>query len=302
MTRAAIFIKRIALLWCALATLTVAFDSAAASATATVQKQNAQAHALLEKALAFYRLKGDDAFAAFTRQSEFTEGDHYVFVVDNRNVLLASGGSSAVLIGRNVSSVLSADVVQAFKAAFATGQAGAAQPNPAQSEPVQALESVGHSTGNGKFEHRQVIFQRVGERIVAVTETLPRASAEQARALLEKAATALQQDEKGTLAAINNLQGGFLEDTLYVFVVDLNTSRYVAHGFSPRLVHVDFRGLKAPDSKPVGVPMLAQARKPGVSEYAYRWRNPVTEKIDTKHAFLRKAGHFMVAVSYYGAR
>jgi len=31
----------------------------------------------------------------------------------------------------------------------------------------------------------------------------------------------------------------------------------------------------------------------------YRWRNPVTGKIEHKHAYMRKVGEFLVAVGYY---
>ncbi|MBU5224227.1 hypothetical protein KQH89_17370, partial [Vibrio cholerae] len=80
---------------------------------------------------------------------------------------------------------------------------------------------------DGKVEHKHVFYQRVGERILAVGYYLPRATPEQARALRNKAVEALVKDESGTLKAINSLQGGFLQDDLYVFVVDLNTRRYV---------------------------------------------------------------------------
>jgi hypothetical protein len=48
--------------------------------------------ALLEKALAYYHDNGDKAFAAFSRQGEFVDKDRYVFVVDTKGVMLASGG------------------------------------------------------------------------------------------------------------------------------------------------------------------------------------------------------------------
>lgn len=34
-------------------------------------------------------------------------------------------------------------------------------------------------------------------------------------------------------------------------------------------------------------------------EYEYRWKNPVTGKIEDKHAYLRKVGHWLIAVGYY---
>jgi signal transduction histidine kinase len=144
-----------------------------------------------------------------------------------------------------------------------------------------------------------VFYQRVGERILAVGYYLPRATPEQARALRDKAVKALVKDQAGTLKAINSLQGGFLQDDLYVFVVDLDTQRYVAHGTNLRLINTDFSKIKDPDGKPVGEPILKLMAEQDQGEYKYRWKNPVTGKVEHKHAFLRKTGHFMVAVGYY---
>ena len=72
---------------------------------AATQEEDAHAaKALLTKALAYYQSNGDKAFAAFSRQGEFVDHDRYVFVVDTQGVLLASGGPSSALIGRDVSS------------------------------------------------------------------------------------------------------------------------------------------------------------------------------------------------------
>jgi len=128
---------------------------------------------------------------------------------------------------------------------------------------------------------------------------LPRASAEQAKALLERTATALSSDQPGTLKAINALQGGFLEDDLYVFVVDLDSGRYLAHGTNLRLLNTDFSKVKDPQGKPVGEPMLALMARQDQGEYDYRWKNPVTGKIEDKHAYLRRVGQYLVAVGYY---
>jgi cytochrome c len=117
--------------------------------------------------------------------------------------------------------------------------------------------------------------------------------------LLDKAATDLTKDEKGTLTAINSLKGGYLQDDLYVFVVDLNNQRYVAHGTNLRLINTDFGKVNDPEGKPVGEPILAMMGKQDPGEYEYRWKNPVTGKVEDKHAYLKKVGHFLVAVGYY---
>ncbi|AZF14975.1 cache domain-containing protein [Pseudomonas sp. R3-18-08] len=257
---------------------------------ATAQDAEAQAaKALLEKALAYYQSNGDKALAAFSRQGEFIDQDRYVFVVDTKGVLLASGGPSSALIGRDVSEVLGPDLQASFKQAISAPEG----------QGIQQADYRWQNWNDGKVEHKHVFYQRVGERILAVGYYLPRATPEQARALRNKAVNALVKDEAGTLKAINSLQGGFLQDDLYVFVVDLDTRRYVAHGTNLRLINTDFAKVKDPDGKPVGEPILQLMTEQDQGEYKYRWKNPVTGKVENKHAYVRKAGHFMVAVGYY---
>ena len=257
---------------------------------AIAQEQDAQAaKALLEKALAYYHDNGDKAFAAFSRQGEFVDKDRYVFVVDTKGVLLASGGPSSALIGRDVSKVLGPDLRQSFKEALKIPEGNG----------IQQAEYRWQNWNDGKVERKHVFYQRIGQRILAVGYYLPRATPEQAKALRDKAVKDLEKNEAGTLKAINALQGGFLQDDLYVFVVDLDTGRYVAHGTDLRLINTDFAKVKDPDGKPVGEPILALMKEQGQGEYEYRWKNPVTGKVEDKHAYLRKSGHFLVAVGYY---
>ncbi|MBA1429439.1 cache domain-containing protein [Pseudomonas fluorescens] len=256
----------------------------------TANDADAQAaKALLEKALVYYQNNGDKAFAAFSRQGEFIDQDRYVFVVDTKGVLLASGGPSSALIGRDVSTVLGPDLQASFKHAI----------NAPEGQGIQQADYRWQNWNDGKVEHKHVFYQRVGERILAVGYYLPRATPEQARALRNKAVNALVKDEAGTLKAINSLGGGFLQDDLYVFVVDLETRRYVAHGTDLRLINTDFAKVKDPDGRPVGEPILALMDEQDQGEYKYRWKNPVTGKVENKHAYVRKAGHWMVAVGYY---
>ncbi|MBK5301537.1 MULTISPECIES: cache domain-containing protein [Gammaproteobacteria] len=257
---------------------------------ATTEKDGSQAaKALLEKALAYYHEQGDKAFAAFSRQGEFVDKDRYVFVVDTKGVMLASGGPSSALIGRDVSEVLGPEVQKAFKDALKVPEGNG----------IQQAEYRWQNWADGKVERKHVFYQRIGQRILAVGYYLPRASPQQAQALLDKAAVDLAKNEKGTLTAINSLKGGYLQDDLYVFVVDLDTQRYVAHGTNLRLINTDFSKIKDPEGKPVGEPILALMAKQDYGEYEYRWKNPVTGKVEDKHAYLKKVGHFLVAVGYY---
>src|SRR5471030_1541283 len=167
---------------------------------ATAPKDEGQAaRALLEKALAYYHDNGDKAFAAFSRQGEFVDKDRYVFVVDTKGVLLASGGPSSALIGRNVSEVLGPDLKKSFKDALAVPEGSG----------IQQADYRWQNWNDGKVERKHVYYQRVGQRILAVGYYLPRATPEHAKSLRNKAVKALEKDPVGTLKAINAMQGGF---------------------------------------------------------------------------------------------
>lgn len=268
--------------------LTTSFTSLFA-AQATDQAEAKRAQALLAKAVAYYKKEGDKAFAAFSRQGEFVDGDLYVFVVDSKGNMLASGGPSVVLIGRDVSSTLDPSLREQFAKTLASPATGK----------VQQADYRWKNWADGRVERKHVYYQRVGDRFIATGYYQPRATPEQASAMLGKAVKAIEGDPQGTFGKINTLDSSFVEDDLYVFAVDLNTSKFVAHGFNSRMVGTDFDSLKDPGGNPVGHAMLELVKSKGDAEFEYQWRNPVTGKVENKHAFLRKTGDYLVAVGYY---
>ncbi|MCY1287118.1 Single Cache domain 2 [compost metagenome] len=242
----------------------------------------------MQRAVDYYRAQGDAAFAAFSRQGEFIDGEHYVFVLDSQGIMLASGGTSAELIGRDVSQALEPELRHGFRQAL-KGTEGQ----------VRVAEYRWMNVHDARVERKRVFFQRVGDRIIAVGLYLPRATPQQASQLLDRAVAALEQDPKSSIAAINSLSPSFREDDLYVFVIDLNTGRYVAHGYNLRLLGMEFVEVRDPDGKPVGAPILDLMKDREEGGYDYRWKNPVTGKVEDKYALLRKTGHLLVAVGYY---
>lgn len=249
------------------------------------------ANALLKRAVDYYQLQGDAALPAFSRQGEFIDGEHFIFVVDSHGTLLASGGPSAVLIGRNVAKVLAPELKAAFDQALGAKQDAAAG--------IQTVEYRWDNKAQRRIELKRVYFQKVGDRVIAAAQSVPRASAHQAQQLLSKAVAAIQKDPEGTFKSINELSAQFHEDDLYVFVVDANTQRYVAHGYNLRLLGVDFASIHDPAGKPVGAPIMALMRKGESAKYDYRWKNPVTGIVEDKYALIQRAGHYLVVVGYY---
>lgn len=250
--------------------------------------QEQRARDLLQRAVDYYRVQGDIAFAAFSRQGEFIDDEHYVFVVDTSGTMLASGGTSATWIGRDVTEALEPEVRNGFRQALAGAEGE-----------VLSAEYRWMNARDGRVERKRVFFERVGDRVLAVGMYLPRATPEQAKAFLSRAVEAIEREPEASLQAINSLSPRFNEDDLYLFVIDLRSGRYVAHGYNRRLLGVEFATIKDPDGKPVGAPILEMMKDRAEGGYSYRWRNPVTGKVEDKYALLRKTGHLLVATGYY---
>ncbi|SEJ64556.1 cytochrome c [Pseudomonas linyingensis] len=245
---------------------------------------------LLAKAVAFYREEGDKALAVFSRKGPFTVGNLYVFVVDAQGTLVASGGPSLMLVGQDIG-VAVGDEARARLMRLSEGG------KEAQVEEIEYPFSD-WSLG-GVVARKHSFFQRVGDHILAVGYYKARAESAQALSLLDQAAQAVASQPEATLQAINAHDKRYLQDDLYVFVVDLASKRFVAHGFNPRLVGSDFATLTSPDGKGIGQAMLDIALRQGHGEYDYQWRNPVTQQNEPKRAYLRRVGNHLVAVGYY---
>ncbi|MDD2744676.1 MAG: hypothetical protein PHV02_20645, partial [Rhodocyclaceae bacterium] len=70
--------------------------------SATSTSESARAQALLMRASAAYEANRAQALAAFSRAGDFIDGDLYVYVIGNAGDMVASGGPSVALVGRDV--------------------------------------------------------------------------------------------------------------------------------------------------------------------------------------------------------
>ena len=257
--------------------------------TSDINSDAKRAKEMLERAVSYYQEKQDMALAAFTRQSEFTQEDLYVYVINTKGVMLASGGSSAALIGRDVSAMRDAEGKLFFQEIL----------NTAKSNGSGTVEYRWLNRLDRKIERKITYFQKVGERIIAVGYFIPRASADQAKAMLDRASDAVKRDAKSAFKSFGELNGKFIEDDLYVFVIGIEDMHFRAHGANTRLVNTDAKTLTDPNGKPIIQMMITMIKSKGQGELEYSWRNPVTSKIEKKHTFVRKVGNYLVGVGYY---
>ncbi|WP_041249152.1 cache domain-containing protein [Geobacter metallireducens] len=244
---------------------------------------------MLARAVELYNKKKDRSFADFSMQGQFVKGNLYVYVIGTNGKFLASGGSSSVLIGRDVSNMRDAEGKLFFREMIDT----------AKSQNAGAVEYKWLNRLDGKPEHKHTYFQRIGDRIIAVGFYIPHASDVQAYALLAQAVETLKKDPVSACNAFNDLNSKFIQDDLYVFVVDLKDNIFRAHGATPRLVNTDAMELRNPDGKSIVKEMIGIAKKKGKGTLTYRWRNLLTGKIEVKNTIFRKVDNYLIAVGYY---
>jgi cytochrome c len=155
---------------------------------------------------------------------------------------------------------------------------------------------------HGKVERKRVFYQRVKDRVISVGYYMPRSSPEQAQQLLRQISAQVASDAKATVGRINQHDKQLTQDDLYAFVVDLKTRRFIAHGFSPRLIGTDFKSLRSTDGKSIGEDILKQMNTHEAGEITYQWRNPMTGQNEYKRTFLQRVNGYVVAVGCYAIK
>lgn len=248
-----------------------------------------RAQALLDKAVAHLKEKGDDALPDFTAKGDFADGEYYVFVVSTKGKMLASGGSSKLLIGQDVRALNDVSG-KPFMRELLAG---------ANSQGAGVVEYRWLNPVDGKIELKNTLYRKIGDRIVAVGYYLPRSSPEEAKAMLELAVNAVMKNGSAAFNEFNNPKGDFVQDDLYVFVIGLDDEKFHAHGATPSLTGTPAAELRDAAGKPLIKEMLALARSKGFGEVRYLWRNPVTNRVEDKHSTIKKVDNYLLGVGYY---
>ena len=279
-------LKRLAyvVLACAMVQIALRPDVAMADAA-----DAARAQALLERAVTHYKEVEQFALAAFGHEGKFVDGELYVYVISTKGVMLASGGPSSALVGRDVTDLQDAAGKPFFREMLDKAKASGSG----------AVEYYWLNPIDNKMQRKLAYFQKVDDRIIAVGYYIARATPAQAQAMLARAVQAVKDDPAKAFHAINQLHGPFSEDDLYVFVVDLNDDRFRAHGIFHDLIGSDALALHDPRGRPIVQDMITALAKGDQAEVDYSWPNPVTGGVENKHTYLRKIGDLLVGVGYY---
>lgn len=121
----------------------------------------------------------------------------------------------------------------------------------------------------------------------------------EAEALVKKAIAYVKAN--GQDKAFEEFTNGksFKDRDLYIFAYDF-TGKSLAHGANPKLVGKDLSGLKDPDGKMILPPLveIAKGKGKGWSE-PFKFRNPVTEKMEPKIVYVERVGDIFLGCGVY---
>ncbi len=121
----------------------------------------------------------------------------------------------------------------------------------------------------------------------------------EAKAMVEKAIAYYKANGKDkTFAEVNNKQGQFVKEDLYVTVYDLN-GKCLAHGANKSMIGLDLIGFKDADGKLYIKERVDVAKAKGKGWQEFKFTNPVSKKIEPKTAYFEKADDYIFMCGAY---
>jgi signal transduction histidine kinase len=120
-------------------------------------------------------------------------------------------------------------------------------------------------------------------------------SADEAKAMLSKAAAAIQTDKAAALRQFAAGEGGFRDRDLYPFCGGPD-GNFSAH---PSLTGKSLKDLKDKNGKPLGEEIYAVAKEGEISEVTYMWPRPGATDPVAKISYVTRIGDQVCAVGYY---
>jgi hypothetical protein len=122
-------------------------------------------------------------------------------------------------------------------------------------------------------------------------------TAEEAKAMLEKAVAAVKQDKAKALDMFNKGEGGFKDRDLYVWCANASDGIVTATPYWNRGKEV--RDIKGKHGAPFGETIMENATEGTIKETTYWWPRPGTDKPLKKTALYTKVEDQICSVGYY---
>jgi hypothetical protein len=130
----------------------------------------------------------------------------------------------------------------------------------------------------------------------ASTQAAQYGTAEEAKAMLDRAVAAVKQDKAQALEMFNKGNGGFKDRDLYVWCANASDGILMAH---PTNKGKELRDIEGKKGAPFGQEIMQKAAQGTIKEVTYWWPRPGSDKPLEKTTFYTKAGDQICGVGYY---
>jgi Single Cache domain 2 len=131
---------------------------------------------------------------------------------------------------------------------------------------------------------------------VVPTRAVDYGTADEAKAMLEKAVVAVKEDKAKALGMFDKAEGGFRDRDLYVSCANASDGVVTAH---PYLKGEHLQDIKGKKGYPLGQEMMQKATEGTIKEVTYWWPRPGSDKPLEKTTFYTKVGDQICSVGYY---
>ena len=124
-------------------------------------------------------------------------------------------------------------------------------------------------------------------------------TAGEAKAMLERAAMAVEKDPAKALTDFTEGKEGFKEKDLYVFCYDMQSGKINAHGAKASMIGMDVNTLKDKTGAVFGRELFNNSVKGEYREVDYFWPRPGETEPSPKSSYVTRVGDNGCGVGYY---
>jgi cytochrome c len=100
------------------------------------------------------------------------------------------------------------------------------------------------------------------------------------------------------LAEFTNPKGPFIEEDMYVFVLNLKGTM-LAHGVNEKYIGLDFCDVKDSDGRSFIREIVEVGNTKGSGFVDYKWYNPMTKEDQEKHVYFEKVDDLIICSGVY---
>ena len=141
------------------------------------------------------------------------------------------------------------------------------------------------------------VIQMLSATTLVIAAAADFGTAEEAKAMLERAVAAVKEDKAKALERFNKGEDGFKDRDLYVWCANASDGILTAHPYGYK--GKQLRDIKGYHGAPFGETIVQNATEGAIKQTTYWWPRPGAEVPLEKTAFYTKVGDQICGVGFY---